>query len=292
MAIPLRAFGDSHGFSLAQSGIRGQIWPSGVPLVGELTSGRLSQHGAGFTRTTATAGFGSVFILPALAVTGRAGLEDYGSGRRLWLAETGATATFDQASTVGIGLRRGSLWSDQDVRDPHRFSRVVDLAALGPDFSVYGFNGLLNLRLSPARELHIDAGADRFQDGNARGFIFGHYQIVTTDRPGAWTAVAPNLYYESFRRPSPFYFSPDQYVAMGSRWQTIRSTPRWTLELQANPALSWRDARTGFAVDGVADLTRKWERAAAGLGGFIFYDQREDYWSWRLAGQFSVRVGR
>jgi hypothetical protein len=169
---------------------------------------------------------------------------------------------------------------------------VVDLAALGPDFSVSGFHGLLNLHLSPARELMIDAGADRYQDTNARGFISGHYQIVTTDRPGTWTAVAPNVYYESFRRPSPFYFTPDKYVAVGTRWQTTRSTARWTLEFQANPAVSWLDTRTGFAVDGVADLTRKWERTAAGVGGFIFYDQRGDYWAWRLAGQFSVRVGR
>ena len=108
---------------------------------------------------------------------------------------------------------------------------------------------------------------------------------------GLWTALRPNVYWESFDRRTPAYFSPDGFYAVGGMWHNILSSPLWRLEAELNPRLTWLDGRASYGLHGVIDLSRAFGPVSAGIGGFTFYDRRSDYWAWRVAAQLGVRLG-
>ena len=291
-SLPARIFGDSNDLSVRQTGVRGQIWPSlAVPLFGEVVVGEVSQHETRHTRQRAVIGVADAFVAPALTLGLEAGAERYDRGS-LFVGRGAATFTHEDTSLVTVEVQRGTFWSAHDRRNPREFNRVVDLAGLGPGMRVTRLQGTTDTVLAPGRRLRAEGGADRYGDGNVRGFAYGHYEMVTTARQGRWTAFAPNLYWESYRRDSPLYFSPSSYVALGGLLHTIRSTPGWRVELEANPTATWYRSDLGFALHGVVDAARTWERATLGAGAFFFYDQRQQYWSYRIAGQFDLRLGR
>jgi len=198
--------------------------------------------------------------------------------------------TRDDTSFVSAEVERRTFWSPHDRRDPREFNRVIDLAGLGPDMRVTQFRGAADTVVGAGRRLRLEGGAERYGDGNTRGFAYGHYEMMTTAAQGRWSAIAPNLYWESYRRDSANYFSPSQFVALGGLLHTIRSTPAWRLELEANPTATWYQSSLGFTVHGVVDASRTWGRTALGAGAFVFYDQRANYASYRLVAQFAIRL--
>jgi tetratricopeptide (TPR) repeat protein len=290
-SVPLRIFGDSDGLSVTESGARGSVWPLlRVPLYGEVTAGRVLQRGTTLTRQRAVVGVTDVFLAPALMLDAEAGAERYASGS---LLVGRGTATFlrEDTSFVRVGAHRTTLWSAHDDRDPRHFNRVVDLARLDPGMPVTGFTTTTDTALAPHRRLLLEGGVDRYGDDNRRGSVYGHYEMVTTARPDRWIAFAPNLFWESYRRRTPVYYSPKNYVAVGGLWHAIRTTPAWRVELEANPAATWFQSDISFAAHGLVDVARTWNRVTLGAGAFFLYDQRARYGSYRIVGQLDLRVG-
>ena len=152
-------------------------------------------------------------------------------------AAAGAAYYFEDRSALRLDFRRDSIWTERDRRDPRQFVRAVDLARLGPDFMIGGAELTFDKMLGTGREARVQFGVNDFQDGNLQGFLYGHYQFIVNDRPGLWTALRPNVYWETFDRRTPAYFSPDGFYAVGGMWHNILSSPLWRLEAELNPRL-------------------------------------------------------
>ena len=168
----------------------------------------------------------------------------------------------------------------------------MDLARLGPGFHMQGLSAAFGRRNGLLQETLVEVGADVYQDDNNHQYAYGHHQFVMRDRPGAWTALRPNVYWEHFSNPSPLYFSPGQYVSVGTMWHELRGRGPWRLEAEVNPKMTIFDSRTGFAFHGLLDASRDVGPALVGGGAFVLYDNRTDYWAWRLAAQVGFRLGR
>ena len=289
--LPLRVFADANGVSLTQGGVGWRLWPTqGLPLAGEMIGGRISQGDVSYRRTRVTARIDRALVTPKLAVNGELGVEDYESGGSLLLGRGGVSYQFEEESVVGIELQRDSLWSAHDSREPRRFNRVTDLRRLGPNFRIQRVRATLDKAAGEGRTLRVQGGRGLFEDGNRRSSVYAHYQVATTDVPGNWTALVPNVHWESFRDASPLYFSPDRYLSIGTMWHTIRSAADWRLDAEINPKLVLSRAEPGFGLHGVLDITRDVGPFTAGGGAFIVYDQHADYWLWRLAAQLGLRL--
>ena len=292
----MRVFSDSNDLSIAQAGIQGLWQPNRLfDLTGEATFGTLSQRQSSYERTRAVVGVSRALVTPTWGLSGDIGGEHYSQADSLdslIVGSAGVTKYFEDNSTAGVRAFRQSFWSPHDLRDPRQFNRVLDLAALGPAFHVNGVSGFLDRRTGLMQQAFIDAGFERFQDDNTHQYTYGQYQFVLNDRPGRWTALAPNVFWERFDRGSPLYFSPSQYVWLGGVWHEIRGRAPWRMEAEINPRLTWYDSKGGFAINGLFDASRELGPVKLGGGAFLLYDDRSDYWAWRLAGRVGLRLGR
>jgi tetratricopeptide (TPR) repeat protein len=291
--LPVRVSGDSNGLSTRQTGVGFTAWPGRLfPLSLEAVSGALRQDAESFDRARVLASLGRALVHPRLGLTAYGGTERYDRAAGQWVGGGGATYYFEDRSAIRLDVRRDSIWTERDRRDPRQFTRAVDLAAVGPDFMVRGIEVSLDKALGTGREARVQVGRNQFQDGNVQGFLYGHYQFIVNDRPGLWTALRPNVYWEGFDRLTPGYFSPDSFYSAGGMWHGIFSSPRWRIEGELNPRLTWLDGRTSYGVHGVIDVSRAFGPLTGGIGAFTFYDRRSDYWAWRVAAQLGVRLGR
>ena len=290
--LPVRVSGDSNDLSTRQAGIGFTAWPGRrFPLSLEAVSGALSQNDLSFDRARIVATMGRALVQSQFGVNGYVGTERYDGRDGRLVGGGGAAYYFEDRSALRVDFRRDSIWTERDRRDPRQFTRAVDLARVGPDFMIRGTELTLDKVLGTGREARVQVGVNDFQDGNLQGFLYGHYQFVLNDRPGRWTALRPNVYWETFDRRTPAYFSPDGFYAVGGMWHSILSSPLWRFEAELNPRLTWLDGRTSYDLQGVIDLSRAFGPVSAGIGGFTFYDRRSDYWAWRVAAQLGVRLG-
>lgn len=293
ISVPTRVFGDSNHINLAQAGVRARLLPERLfETFGEVTAGRLSQRDVGFDRTRALVGVSRAWVTPTVAIDGSVGAEHYGRGGTLTIGRAAFSKHFANNSSVGVVASRDSMWSGHDLRDPRQFNRVLDLARLGPGFRVHSLSAVADRRAGLLSQSLVDVGVQAFQDDNRHLYAYGHHQFILRDGQGVWTAIRPNVYWEHFARPSPLYFSPGQFVSVGSMWHEVRHRGAWRLESEVNPKLTLFDARAGVAVHGLFDATREIGPLAVGGGAFVLYDDRSNYWAWRLAAQVGVRIGR
>lgn len=293
VAIPTRIFGDSNDLSLVQSGFLAQGVPGRLfQLFGELTRGRLTQHGSHYDRTRGLVGVANALVTPTVSIDAAVGAEYYTGSDTLAVARGSVRKHFASNSSVGVRAYRDSMWTGHDLRDPRQFNRVLDLARLGPAFRVQGVSASVDRREGLLQQAVVEVGSDFYQDDNSRQYTYGHYQFVLQDRPGAWTALRPNVYWEHFAHPSLLYFSPGQYVSVGSMWHDMRGRGPWRFESEVNPRMTVFDSRTGFAFHGLLDASRAIGPTSVGGGAFVLYDNRTDYWAWRLAAQVGLRLGR
>jgi tetratricopeptide (TPR) repeat protein len=293
VAIPTRVFNDSNNIGLVQSGVRGRWFPERrFELSAEATRGELFQNDTGFHRTRALIGVSRALVTPSLAIDAMLGTETYERAGTLAIGRAGVTKSFRNTSSAGVRVSRDSMWSDHDPRDPRQFNRVLDLAGLGPAFHRQGISAFVDHHDAPLRQSFIEVGVEAFQDDNTHPYVYGHRQFVLQDRPGAWTALRPNVYWEHFSRPSPLYFSPRQFFSIGNMLHVVRGRGPWRLETEVNPRLTIFDSRSGFAINGLLDASREIGRTSVGGGAFVLYDDRSNYWAWRLAAQVGVKIGR
>lgn len=288
LALPLGAFGDSNDLELSGAGLGGEIWAGDAArLWAEVVGGTVRQGDARFDRTVAALSLDHLFPTPSIEITGRLGVEDFRDAERLSVGSLGIHHHREDGSRLGAILERRSFWSGHDRRDPRTFNRVVDLESLGPAARIDEVRGYLQWVQGEERRLRLDLAGNRFGDGNRRAWLYGHYQIPLTTAVGRWTVIRPNLYLESFRDEVPAYFSPEAHGTLGVMFHTIRTSGPWRLEMEANPQWLWSDGDSGIGAHGVLDLQRRIGPAEAGVGLFGFYDDREDYWLWRLAGRIT-----
>jgi hypothetical protein len=289
LELPMRLFGDSSKASLVEAGT-GITWSPGkmLALTGEAFRCRIQQRSQDYQRTNVSLSADNFFLTPRVGLNLRVGTENYGNGRRLNIGQVGAKFFFEDGSDVSVKFHRDSFWSDHDQRAAQQFNRLMDLAKVGPAFSIQGVSAAADKVLYPGHQLRIEAGGSEYADNNSRLFLYTHYQIGHGRE--VWNAIRPNIYWESFRKTSSAYFSPVQFIAFGNAFHTIRGNPRWNIEAQINPQALFTRSEKGFGIDGLLDVRRQFGPFSIGVGTFAFYDQPAHYTMWRAVVQFRVRL--
>ena len=107
-----------------------------------------------------------------------------------------------------------------------------------------------------------------------------------------WTAIRPNVFFETFRDRQLAYFSPRRHVTLGTMLHTIRRYARWEIESEINPQLLYTDGDLGVGGHGLLNVGARLGGASLSGGAFIFWDGLEDHLQWRVGGRISVPLAR
>jgi tetratricopeptide (TPR) repeat protein len=293
LVFPFRMADDSNELSNRQTGVGFSAWPGrAFPITVEAVTGTLEQRGLSYDRTRTTGSVSRALVTPQLGLHGFLGTEQYNGPDRRVMGGGGATYYFADRSTLGIDLRRDTIWAERDGRDPRQDARSVDLSRLGPNFMVNAAEVTLGKTLGQGQEVRVQASGRSYQDDNHQATLYGHYQFALSDRPGSWAAIGPSVYWETFSRRSPAYFSSDGYVALGGMWHSILRSSVWRFEAELDPHATWLDGSWSYGAHGVVDVSRTFGPVSAGMGLFSHYDRRTDYWSWSAAAQLGLRLSR
>ncbi len=281
LEVPGSLFRDDNSLEFREARLGGILFPGrALRLNGELGVGRLEQGSAGFDRTAAGLWIDDWRPSPSLALRFDIGIEDYDEGGRIGVGGAAARFLSGDGSYTELRARRGTLWSAFRDRDPRRFNRVTDLAALGPDFRVLEGGFTIDRVIGGRdRRLRLDGRVADLEDGNLHGSFYGHLQIPLHRSLGPWTVLRPNLYVEFFDDRSPHYFSPPALVSLGLGLHGIRRGDRNRVEFEFQPEVRW--AKDGGVDPGLFALGE----ATLGLGervdlrfGTFGYLQGDGYW--------------
>ncbi len=276
-------FEDANRIRLSEGVLGGAFWPvPAVRLTAQGLAGVVQQRDVQYTRTGASIGADNLYPLPDLELAARAGFENYaGGGGNIVTGSVLARKHFDDTSALSLIGTRESLLSPHDEGEPRAWNRIIDLKRLGPAFAVTGGRVALDkfLREAAGDRLFVELGAQNYEDGNLRGTFYGHYQLPLDERPGSWTVLRPNAYFEAFKHPDqPAYFSPKTHASVGTMLHTIQEHGRWRVEAEANPQMIVSDGDVGPGVHALLDVSVQVGRARVGVAGFVFYDGNDDYW--------------
>jgi len=252
----------------------------------------LSQDEARFTRTGIEASVDDLFLRPDLLLRGAFGFENASAGGgHLFTGEAELRKYFEGGSQAGVHGYRVSLLSDHEDLDPRLFNRIIDLETVGPTFALNGGVAYVDTLLRDEAEDHLRVvgGAEGYEDGNFRGLVYAHYQLPVDLRPGRWTVVRPNAFFEAFEHPDdPGYFSPSTHATVGFAGHTIRSYGRWEVQAELNPQLLVTEGTAGFGAYGLLDVGTDVGPVNLGVSGFAFYDGIDDYWLTRATARVVV----
>jgi tetratricopeptide (TPR) repeat protein len=291
--IPVGIHGDTNGLLLRQAGGGALIFvPSGWGSVSfEGAGGRVSQRSFSSNVTSATLRVADLFPTPELTLDLAVGLDAY--DRAADFVNWRASATYEPVSNRVLGLvaSRHALLALNPRRELRQFNRVLDIDAIGPGFFAHGISGFADLMTRGSERTRIELGWEGLQDGNARTFAYGHYQIPLTTGVRHWSVVRPNLFAEMFRDKRPFYYSPSSHLTLGTMYHLITQYPRWSFEFEMNPQLLYTEGVIGFGAHGLVNLDRRIRRVRVGAGTFVFYDGLENHVQWRVGGRITVPLG-
>lgn len=294
MYLPVWSAGDSNDLFVSQGGGGVFLMLPGnrARLTFEAASGTMSQRGFSTRADAFKMRVSHLFPVPELSLDLSMGMNNYdrAPARMTWQV-TGMYALSDTAS-VGIDAVRDAVLPAMGRSDLRQFNRVLDLRALGPSFQSTTFRGLLQVSPLPLQQAHVEAGAERFQDGNRRTFAYVHHQFPLQSSARAWTAFRPNMFFETFRRESPFYFSPRRHITAGTMLHMILRNDIWEAEWELNPQLLRTDGETGMGAHGLFNLSARVRRALIGGGAFVFWDGLEDHIQWRVGGRVTIPLAR
>ena len=135
-----------------------------------------------------------------------------------------------------------------------QFNRVMDLQAVGPGFYGDMFRGIVDLAVRHDRAARAETGFEKLEDGNQRSFAYLHLQIPTTSTARTWTAIRPNVFFETFRNHRLSYFSPRRHLP----WAKLHRSAVCTLHSSGdNPQLLLR-WRLGPGGHGVLNVGARW----------------------------------
>lgn len=278
--LPASLFRDDNDLEFRDLRLGGRIWSGASTLNGELGFGRLEQGPVGFDRWTAGLDFEDWRPAPSVALSARVGVEDYGDGGSLWVGDASLRVLGGDGSFWGVDLQRGTPWSGFRDRDPRRFNRIIDLAAIGPDFDIFEGRAIVDRVVGGRdRRLRLEGGLADYADGNLQGSLYGHYQVPLHGAVGAWTVLRPNLYVEFFDDRVDSYFSPEALVSLGLGFHGIRGGPGSRFEFEIQPEIRW--AQGGGVDPGLFALGEGTFSIADALDlrfGAFGYAQGDGYW--------------
>lgn len=291
--FPATGWSDRNDLSLYQAGIGASYWLHRLGrLRFQFLRGELQQRETGFTRSSGRFSLEEVFLTPAFDFSLTAGVEDYARGGDLITGGVKGRYHFRDGSFAGGGFQRQTLLSEHDSREVRQFNRIIDLESLGPDFRIHRFFGFFDKVVGTDRRWRVESGVDSYQDGNSRFHAYSHYQIPLSSREESWLAFRPSFYIESFERENPFYFSPDSHFSLGAGIHAIRKFQSWDLELEFNPQWIGTEGNTGVGGQAVLNLMGSWKGLEWNAGGFLFYDDRNQYLLWNVAGTVRIPLSR
>lgn len=298
-ALLFNVFNDESDILFQEGGAEALVWATPwLPVRGQYFAGRVEQDRAGdrpsteFDRRAVNLWIDELRLTPQFILTARGTLEeldddDLGGGRLMarWQAVRG--------TKVGVFASRDSFWTRHDSRDPRQYPRLTDLSRVEPDFRLDTIEAFLTDVPLLENQLKLQAGLEDYDDDNRRTYAYAHYQLpFLSNTPDRWMELRPNLYYESYRDETNAYYSADWHVSVGLAAHTVRTAGRGRLEAEIGPIMIFRD-REGkeedeYGIHGVLDLSRKFARAEAGVGGFV-YAETDDYWLWRVSARLGTR---
>ncbi len=285
------AYGDSNDVHLEQGGVTGSFWvKKAAQLTLQVMRGRLDQHETSYDRTVGRLAWDHLFLSPALETHGFLGVEAFDGEGSTFTGQWGLKYTFLDSSQAGFALNRETFWSVQDLRDPRQYNRIIRLDLLPPDFILQGGSVFLDKVFLPSHaHWFVRAGGESYDGESERFFGYSHFQIPLKESDKFWLAVKPNVYFESFQDESPAYFSPSSHFSLGTLIHSIVRQPNWNFEAEVNPQMLMTEGNAGFGIMGAADLNVNLGPCWLGVGAFTFYDQPEEYWSWRVVATLSRR---
>ena len=292
--VPVWSAGDSNDLFVTQA--RGGVFFLLPAHKGRLTleagAGVMSQREFSARADAFKLRMSHVFPVPQLSLDLAAGVNRYDTaGERMTWQVTGLYSLAD-GTTIGVDAIRDAVLPALGRSDMRQFNRVLDLRALGPAFESTTFRGLLEVTPFPTQQSHLEGGAERFQDGNRRSFTYLHHQVPLASSARTWTALRPNLFFETFTRESPFYFSPRRHITAGTMLHMINRRNAWEIEWEINPQLLHTDGATGAGAHGLFNLGARIKGALLNGGAFVFWDGLEDHVQWRVGGRVSVPFAR
>jgi hypothetical protein len=292
--MPLWGLGDSNDLRVAQAG--GGVLVMLPSLGGRLTlegsAGTVAQRDFSTRVNSMSVRVSQLFPTPELALDLSIGLNQYDRApdRTTWSAA--AVYHFADTSTVGFDAGREALLAVSSRRELRQFSRVLDIEAIGPGFYSDAWRGGVELAARGDQRARAETGLEKFEDGNRRTFLYLHYQVPTASSARTWTAIRPNVFFETFRDRRPYYFSPRRHVTLGTMFHTIRRNGRWEIESEINPQLLHTDGSLGVGGHGLLNVGARVKGASLSGGAFIFWDGLEDHLQWRLGGRIRVPLSR
>jgi tetratricopeptide (TPR) repeat protein len=277
-------FSDANGIDLDGGLVHGELWVAAdsARVVAQAIAQVVSQHDTRYTRTGGSVGVRDLFVRPELSIAGDLGFVNSSAG-----GGDLVTADFDlrwyreDTSVVGLLGYRESLLAGHEDMDPRLFNRIINLAAVTPSFAINGGRLYLDeaLRETARDRLWLSAGAENYEDGNLRGYFYGHYQLPLAQRPGLWAVVRPNAFVEAFKRSDvPDYFSPSSHATVGVAGHAIIERGRWRIEGEVDPQILITEGDPGYGAYALLDASVDLGRATVGISGFGFYDSHDDYW--------------
>jgi hypothetical protein len=189
-----------------------------------------------------------------------------------------------------IGYRESLLAGHEDL-DPRLFNRIIDLKAVTPSFAINGGRVFVDQALRPAERdrLWLSGGAENYQDGNLRGYFYGHYQLPLVQKPGEWLVVRPNAFVEAFKQSDvPSYFSPSSHATIGLGAHTVVEKGPWRVEGEVNPQMLVTNGVAGYGGYALIDASVDLGPATVGISGFGFFDSHDNYWLGRAMARVVV----
>jgi tetratricopeptide (TPR) repeat protein len=292
--VPVWSAGDSNDLFVAQGG--GGVFFLLPANKGRLTleaaSGVMSQRDFSARADAFKLRMSHLFPVPELSLDLSAGVNHYDAVRNRMTWQVTGLYSLTDGTTVGVDAIRDAVLPALGRSDVRQFNRVLDLRALGPAFQSTTFRGLLEVSPLPTQQSRIEGGVERFEDGNRRSFTYLHHQVPLASSARAWTAIRPNLFFETFKGESAFYFSPRRHITAGTMLHMINRRDAWEVEWEINPQLLYTDGATGAGAHGLFNLGARIKGALLTGGAFVFWDGLEDHVQWRIGGQVSVPFAR
>lgn len=292
--IPLWGLRDSNQLSVVQAG--GGLLALFPFLSGELAidgaRGAVSQRSYSSAVNSVRLTLSRLFPRPELNLGFALGLSQFDRAPDLLTWQAGGLYHLGERATLGFDVSREAVLPLDEKKQLRQFNRVLDVAGLGPGFRSDVFRGTVELAANSIQQTRVETGLEKFQDGNRRAFAYLHFQLPTASSARVWTAIRPNVFFETFRDRRRFYYSPSRHVTVGTMLHTIRRHGGWDIESEINPQLLFTDGETGAGGHGLLSVGTRVGPTSVSGGAFIFWDGLENHVQWRVGGRVSVPLGR
>jgi Flp pilus assembly protein TadD len=292
--MPLWTHSDTNDLRLVQLGGGVVLFPPSLAgaLSLEGSVGTVSQRNFSSRINTIALTLDRMFPIPDFSLALGIALSQYDRGTQQVAWQANGMYYFANDTVIAMEFAREPLLplrADQELR---QFNRVLDLRATGPDAHIKALRGLLDLVARENRRVRVETGLEKLHDGNRRAFSYVHYQIPVQTDTRRWTAIRPNVFFETFRENPSAYYSPQQHFTLGTMLHAIRRYGRWNLESEVNPQLLHTDGATGFGGHALMNIGARLGGASLAGGAFIFWDGLEHHLQWRLGGRVSIPLAR